>query len=184
MYKSPVPPDSETTLEFDVHAPERVGTYNFQCRMLKCQGAVAPSSSPGAAGFMGRVAPFHRWLCEWPLLFQNARAVAFPMPEVPPVMRTILFSKVFIVDDVLFIFPSVCSNLGSKRKRRTNGERGDGFHEPSCFRCVSLSGPRAYWARCLLGPLALPVPMLVLDIELLKINHFRPRTTSPAACLW
>src|SRR5208282_6145310 len=27
----------------------------------------------------------------------NARAVALPMPEVPPVMRTVLFSKVFIV---------------------------------------------------------------------------------------
>jgi hypothetical protein len=27
----------------------------------------------------------------------NARAVALPMPEVPPVMRTVLFWKVFIV---------------------------------------------------------------------------------------
>jgi hypothetical protein len=26
-----------------------------------------------------------------------ARAAALPMPEVPPVMRTVLFSKVFIV---------------------------------------------------------------------------------------
>jgi len=34
---------------------------------------------------------------------------------------------------------------------------------------------RAYWARCLPGPLALPVPVLVVDIELLKINHFRRR---------
>ena len=28
---------------------------------------------------------------------QNATAVALPMPEVPPVMTTVLFSKVFIV---------------------------------------------------------------------------------------
>jgi hypothetical protein len=27
----------------------------------------------------------------------NARAVALPMPEVPPVMRTVLFWKFFIV---------------------------------------------------------------------------------------
>jgi hypothetical protein len=34
---------------------------------------------------------------------------------------------------------------------------------------------RAYWARCLPGPLASPVPVLVVDFELLKINHFRRR---------
>jgi hypothetical protein len=34
---------------------------------------------------------------------------------------------------------------------------------------------RAYWARCLPGPLASPVPVLVVDIELFKINHFRRR---------
>ena len=33
----------------------------------------------------------------------------------------------------------------------------------------------AYWARCLPRPLASPVPVLVVDIELLKINHFRRR---------
>jgi len=27
----------------------------------------------------------------------NAKAVALPMPEVPPVIRTVLFSKIFIV---------------------------------------------------------------------------------------
>ena len=41
--------------------------------------------------------------------------------------------------------------------------------------CLSFRPPRAYLALWLPGPLALPVPMLVLDIEFLKINHFRPR---------
>ena len=36
--------------------------------------------------------------------------------------------------------------------------------------------PRAYWARCLPPPLASHVPVLVVDIELLKINRFRRKT--------
>ena len=36
--------------------------------------------------------------------------------------------------------------------------------------------PRAYWARCLPEPLASPVPVLVVEIELLKINRFRRKT--------
>ena len=49
---------------------------------------------------------------------------------------------------------------------------------------VSLSSRRLSQARRLPGPLALPVPMLVLDLEFLKINHFRPRSTSLTASLW
>jgi hypothetical protein len=49
------------------------------------------------------------------------------------------------------------------------------FFEHRRFHCVFLSGPRAYWARCLPAPLASPVPVSACEHKLFKINFIHRR---------